>query len=379
MLEIQQLRQRLLDRLISGEIDQTSYERMLTEIQRFKEESARETPNSAARRTSWVNPGAIFGSPSCLAEGYQLGKFRIDKKLGQGGMGEVWKAWDVLADRLIVVKTLPGPLQASEKHMARVKSSFLRIHELQHQHIGPVYDLCFEECCGYYLVMKYIPGGTLRDYRLANANPQGGCSLENVLLVLWPVAEALDYAHRQKVMHRDIKPENVMASADGREVQVVDFGLAAQIRTSMSQISGIKMDVGGTPPYMAPEQWMGRSQDGRTDEYALAVVAYQLLSGRLPFDGDDFHAIYHAALNNPMPRLEDQPEAINAILEKGMAKDPKNRYPGCRHFLEVLESPQKSLPHLQSQIEKEEADPLEIRFKTWAAPDWEGPLLESDS
>ncbi len=345
MIEIQQMRQRLLDRLISGEIDQTAYDRMLVEIQRFKEDSARETPqpvaretpHSAARQTSWVTPGAIFGAPSCLLDGHQLGKFTIEQKLGQGGMGEVWKAWDTLAERHVVIKTLPAALQASGKHMARVKSSFQQIHALQHQNICPVYDLGYDEYCGYYLVMKYIPGGTLLDYRLANVNRHGHCSMENVTRVLQPVAEALDYAHIQKVMHRDIKPENIMAQPDGSDVQVVDFGLAAQIRTSMSQISRVKMEVGGTPPYMAPEQWMGRYQDGQTDEYALAVVAYQLLSGKLPFEADDFHVLYHCALSEPMPSLEDQPQTVNDVLRKGMAKAAGNRYPSCQHFIEALE------------------------------------------
>ena len=133
------------------------------------------------------------------------------------------------------------------------------------------------------------------------------------------------------------KPENIMAADDGSDVQVVDFGLAEQIRTSMSQISRVKMEVGGTPAYMAPEQWMGRHQDGRTDEYALAVVIYQLLFGRLPFEADEFHAIYHCALHEPMPRLEDQPEAVNIALDKGMAKSPAGRFPSCQHFVEALE------------------------------------------
>lgn len=337
MIEIQQMRQRLLDRLISGEIDQSSYDRMLVEIQRYKEESARDTPNSPARQTSWMTPGAIFGVAQRLLAGHQLGKFAVEAQLGQGGMGEVWKAWDTLAERHVVLKTLPSALQASERHMGRVKSSFQQIHQLQHQHICPVYDLGYDDQCGYFLVMKYISGGTLLDYRVANMNRHGRCSRENVLRVLWPVAEALDYAHIQKIMHRDIKPENIMARADGSDVQVVDFGLAAQIRTSMSEISRVKMEVGGTPPYMAPEQWMGRYQDGRTDEYALAVVAYQLLAGRLPFEADEFHAIYHCALNEPVPRIKELPDTVNQVLEKALAKSLEDRYPSCQHFVEALE------------------------------------------
>lgn len=338
MIEIQKMRQRLLDRLISGEIDQSSYDRMLLEIERYKEESARDTPRSLARRTSWVMPAAIFGSPKCLLDGCQLGKFNVEQRLGQGGMGEVWKAWDTLAERHVVIKTLPAPLQNNEKHMARVKSSFQQIHLLQHQHICPVYDLGYDEYCGYFLVMKFIPYGTLADYHSAHADSHGLCPMQKVVQVLRPVAEALDYAHIQKVVHRDIKPENIMASLDGFDVQVVDFGLAAQIRTSLSQISRVQMEVGGTPPYMAPEQWMGRYQDGQTDEYALAVVAYQMLSGRVPFEADSFHAMYHCALNEPMPRLENQTDAVNAVLDKGMAKAPGNRYPSCQHFIEALEN-----------------------------------------
>lgn len=335
MSELLQMRQRLLDRLISGEIDQIVYDRILGEIQNYYRHilEEREPSGSLPRKTSWIDLEEIIGA-SPRKPGCQLGKFKIENKLGRGGMGEVWKAWDTLAERHVVIKTLPASLQTSECHMAQLKASFQRVHELQHQHICPVYDFNYDEQSGYCLVMKFIPGRNLLDLRLTN--PGGKCPMENVLDLLAPVAEALDYAHLQNVMHRDVKPENIMIQEDGADVQVVDFGLAAQIRTSLSQISQNHLPVSGTPPYMAPEQWTGRYQDGRTDEYALAVVGYQLLSGHLPFESEEYHAIYHCALYEPMPYLDDQAPKVNEVLAKGMAKAAGNRYPSCQHFVQAL-------------------------------------------
>jgi hypothetical protein len=154
--------------------------------------------------------------------------------------------------------------------------------------------------------------------------------------VLRPVAEALDYAHRQKVIHRDIKPANIMVSGEADDVQLVDFGLAAAIRTSMSTVSGQRMETSGTRPYMAPEQWRGEEQDARTDQYALAVVAYELLAGRLLFESTDFGVLRMCALNDPPSPVEDQPESVNRALMTGLAKRREERFGSCGELIDAI-------------------------------------------
>ena len=211
-----------------------------------------------------------------------IGNFELKFMVGRGGMGEVWKARDIKGERFVVLKLVPREIQHAAEEMARVKITFQRIQHLQHQHICPVYGLDEDSRFGWYVWMKYINGQTLSAYRNTHAATHHGVfSLEQVVKVLRPVAEALDYAHIHKVLHRDVKPQNILVIGEAEDIQVVDFGLAAEIRTSTSRISQVQMDTSGTRPYMAPEQWRGQRQDARTDQYALAAVAYELISGRL--------------------------------------------------------------------------------------------------
>ena len=157
-----------------------------------------------------------------------------------------------------------------------------------------------------------------------------------------PVAEALDSAHEQGVIHRDIKPTNILVQTDPNDkeaivdVQLVDFGLAAEIRKSMPRASQLEVGNSGTRPYMAPEQWRGQQQDGATDQYALAVVAYELLTGHLPFDSDDTTILRECVLRETPQKIDGITNTVNDALQRGLAKERKNRFANCRELIKAL-------------------------------------------
>jgi serine/threonine-protein kinase len=196
--------------------------------------------------------------------------------------------------------------------------------------------------------MEYIPGVTLREYLLSQRNKK--LSLKESLPILRQIADALDFAHGEKIIHRDIKPNNIMVMPRGK-VQVIDFGLAAQVRTSMTQVSKVRMDKSGTPHYKAPEQWRGKYQDAKTDQYALGVLAYELLAGKLPFDGLDEMEIGFQVINEPVPFISNQPQNVNVAIAKAMAKNREERFSSCREFVETLSSPNK--PTVPDELEFE--------------------------
>ena len=192
------------------------------------------------------------------------------------------------------------------------------------------------------VVMDYAPGVTLAQWR--RQFPDGKVPLDRAIAVVRQVASALDYAHGQKVLHRDVKPANVIVetSADGRRTaRVLDFGLAAEIRSSMGRLSREIRDTSGTHPYMAPEQWLGHRQGPATDQYALAVIFYELVVGEVPFAsvfdcGDP--AVMRLAVTTDAPDVpSDLPKEVRNSLAKALAKKPEERFASCVEFVDALE------------------------------------------
>lgn len=273
-----------------------------------------------------------------LKVGFQLGPYRLEQALGRGGMGEVWKAHDTVGDRYVAIKLVPPVLAAHPAEMQRVKETFQRIHALQHQHICPVYLLGEDQEFGYFVVMKFLEGSTLSQYQRNFVKRHGAFTVEETVRVLRPVADALDYAHAHKIVHRDVKPQNIMLADDGSDVQLVDFGLVAEFRTSMTRVSRQNMDSSGTYPYMSPEQWRGQYQDAATDQYALGVVAYELLSGRLPFEAFDAGILRLSVLSEEAEAIDGVPDYTNHAIKRAMAKERHDRFQNCVAFVEALES-----------------------------------------
>lgn len=274
--------------------------------------------------------------PSPVQPGDALGRYQIVEQIGRGGMGEVWKAFDPSENGPVVIKLLPMNLQGNSLEMERIRDSFRKVRKLQHRYICPVHDLGNDDRIGDFLVMKFIDGETLAAHRHRTVKSGRELTPQRVIEILRPIAEALDYAHDEKVVHRDVKPQNIMVRKDGSEPQLVDFGLAAEIRLTTSRITRGAVDTTGTFPYMAPEQWRGRQQDGRTDQYALGVVAYEMIAGNVPFELASPEIMRLCVLEDDPQEIDSLPAAANQALKKAMAKDPGKRFANCTEFIKAL-------------------------------------------
>jgi len=264
-----------------------------------------------------------------------LRRYKVLSILGRGGMGMVYKCFDETAEIEIALKTLPPELSHNAQEMNDVKRNFRLVHNLHHPNIASYNTLEQDNSNGnYYLVMECVMGEDLRSW-IRRKHADDGLPLENVLPIIRQVASALDYAHEQNIIHRDIKPGNIMVDSIGL-VKVLDFGLAAQIQTSMTRVSMSDGEMSGTASYMAPEQWHGWKQDAAADQYALAVMAYEMLAGHLPFDNPIMSVLREAVLNDTAKPIASLPEYAQAAIERAMSKDPGKRFKKCSDFVEAL-------------------------------------------
>lgn len=257
--------------------------------------------------------------------GKQLGKYQILNQIGSGGMARVYKAYQPGLNRFVAIKVLHDHLIAEENFLARFEQEATIIAHLRHPNILQVFD--FEQQDGlYYMVMEYIEGPTLRqelDERRKTNPDSPPFTLNEAAVLLTALADALDYAHTRGMIHRDVKPGNVMFTADG-QILLTDFGLSRIMGEGVrhTQAGGIA----GTPGYMSPEQCRGEQVDGRSDIYALAVIAYELLTGRIPFEDEAVVTVILKHLTEPFPRLPYQSPVVNRIIQKASDKSPAGRY-----------------------------------------------------
>jgi len=264
-----------------------------------------------------------------------MGRYQVLGDLGQGGMGIVYRCRDEVGGIEVALKSLPPELSHNRGEMEEVRENFQLVCQLAHPNIATVRTLEKDAANGnYYLILELVEGVDLRKWRKQKG---GAVTLEQALPVLRQVAAALDYAHSRKIIHRDIKPSNVMVATDGT-AKVLDFGLAAQIQSSLSRVSQVHFSTSGTGPYMAPEQWRGLRQDAATDQYALAVLAYELLSGHLPFESSEATVLQQAVLNTAPEQPEGLSAAIWTALQRGLAKNRADRYASCAALVEALGS-----------------------------------------
>lgn len=285
-----------------------------------------------------------------------LGRYRVLQRIGRGGMGDVWLCEDPTLRRHVAIKTLPSHSQTDREFALRFEREAQAAAALNHPHILPVHDYGQQPLQNgqsiTYIVMPYISGGSLADRIATCAANRMTMPAHDAIMYLAQAAEAIDYAHEQGLIHRDIKPGNMLLRADNW-LLLADFGIA-RILASADNLT--QTGVGfGTPHYMSPEQAQGRAEFA-SDNYSLAVIAYQLFVGRVPFDADTAYAttIQHMTLMPPPPRQFNpllSPTFETALL-KGLEKQPAQRPPSARAFVVALQ---------QAQINSAPYDPTVVR------------------
>ncbi|HET9481519.1 MAG TPA: serine/threonine-protein kinase, partial [Candidatus Polarisedimenticolia bacterium] len=259
-------------------------------------------------------------------------RYHIERELGQGGMARVFLARDLKYERAVAVKVL-RPELAAEVGPTRFLREIQIAARLHHPHILPLYDSDTVGGLVYY-VMPYIEGETLR-HRLLRERQ---LPVDDALQIAREVADALNYAHKAKVIHRDIKPANILL--DSGHALVADFGIARAIGTGESSTGHII----GTPAYMSPEQIEGvKELDGRSDIYSLGCVLYEMLVGEPPFKGTSVMSVIANRLSNPVPSARAHrdlvPEAIDWAVRRAMATLPADRFQTAAQFAEALGTP----------------------------------------
>ncbi len=269
--------------------------------------------------------------------GQVLGQYELQELLGRGGMGAVYRAYQRALKRAVAVKVLPAALATDPDYIARFTREAETAASLEHPHIIPIYDYGVEGGTSY-IVMRLLTGGTLAD-RMTQRQVTGRPlpSLSEIARLLAQVADAFDYAHRQGVIHRDVKPSNIMFDAHGNAF-LVDFGIAKLLEhTSALTATGAVI---GTPLYMAPEQWRAEPPTPATDQYALGVTIFQLLTGQVPFQAPTPYGLMHKHLNEPPPPPHllrpGLPPALAATLTQAMAKSPADRFPTVTAFAQAF-------------------------------------------
>jgi serine/threonine protein kinase len=269
-----------------------------------------------------------------VTAGTVLGRYRLLEKAGVGGMSEVWRAEDETLKRIVAVKVILEPVSADSTFRERFLREARLVAGLEHPNVLPVFDYgttIVDAAEVSYLVMPLVAGGSLKG-RVAGPVPPA-------LAISWlsAIALALDHAHSKGILHRDVKPGNVLMDSQGR-LLLADFGLARSAEVS----SGLTATgtVLGTPLYMAPEQAMGATLDGRADQYALAVIAFELLAGRVPFSAESPLAVLHQHVSTPPPPLSTvlpgTAASVDAVLFRGLAKKPEDRFASCSAFVAAL-------------------------------------------
>ena len=263
--------------------------------------------------------------------GKTLGSCELEKPIGQGGMGAVYLARQVRPARFVAVKVLLPNVSKSSKEYAAFLVRFRReadvIARLEHINIMPIYEYGEQEGLAY-LVMPYLAGGSLREV----LTHRGSLSLYETATYLDQICSALAYAHSHGVIHRDIKPNNLLIHSDGRLV-LADFGIARIMQDTGPTIDSTMTSPSlfmGTPNYMAPEMARGGPIDHRVDIYETGIVLFHMLSGRVPFSGDNPLALAMKHLQEPLPRLHDMnpaiPPAVDTVIQQATAKKPEDRF-----------------------------------------------------
>ena len=311
-----------------------------------------------------------------MANPTSIGKYEILATVGSGGMGVVYRAQDPRMGRQVAIKTVTEGLSNDTGMLQRFYREAEKIGTLKHPNIITVYELGEQD--GFpYIVMEFVEGDPL-DRLIQSKQP---LPLIYKLRIIEQVCSALGYAHRNDVVHRDVKPTNVIVRPDG-VAKLLDFGIARQENRNADHTLTATGGVAGTVPYMAPERLKGASFDGRSDIFAAGVLLYQVLTGRLPFPGEE-STLVSQLLNEKHPPLsdhiQDYPPALDVILERALEKDPEDRYQTAEEMAADLYSVTETLKKDYSEQLMAEATKLSESSNFVGARDALVQLLKLDN
>ena len=289
--------------------------------------------------------------------GGEIGRFQIEAEVGHGGMGVVYRALDPTLGRRVAIKLIAPHLAEDEQALARFRREATAAAGLHHPGIATVYEFGEQEGAPF-IIFEWVEGRTLK----AVLAEDGPLPLERVLAIFDQLSAALGHAHGRGVVHRDIKPANVIIGSDGRAT-IVDFGLAWLASAPGITTTGTFF---GTPAYMSPEQIQGLTLDGRSDLYSLAVLLYEMLAGRPPFDAPSTAALLHKQLHVPPPPIAEfrrgLPPPIGRALKRALSKEAGSRFSTAQEFAQVLHG-EAPAPPVQAQ--RKLRLPAFLRKKPW--------------
>lgn len=267
-----------------------------------------------------------------LSKGQKISdRYEILKSVGEGGMANVFLANDIILDRKVAVKVLRGDLSTDDKFIRRFQREALSVSNLSHPNIVEVYDVG-EEDGEYYIVMEYLSGKTLKQL----LKKRETLTLTEVIDIMSQVTDGISHAHEAYIIHRDIKPQNIMIEDNGL-IKVTDFGIAMALNaTQLTQTNSVM----GSVHYLPPEQASGKGSTIKSDIYSMGILMYELLTGNVPFKGDNAVEIALKHMKEKIPSIRKQnpaiPQSVENILLKATAKNPRNRYESARQMHEDL-------------------------------------------
>ena len=248
-------------------------------------------------------------------------RYEILKSIGEGGMANVYLAHDIILDRDVAIKVLRGDLAGDEKFVRRFQREALSASSLSHPNIVEMYDVG-EDNGNYYIVMEYVPGMTLKQM----IKKRGKLSLSEAIDVMLQITDGIKEAHDSYIIHRDLKPQNILVKDNG-EIKITDFGIAMALNsTQLTQTNSVM----GSVHYLPPEQASGKGATIKSDIYSMGILFYEILTGKLPFKGDNAVEIALKHMKNDIPSIRSEndsiPQSVENIIIKATAKNPKNRY-----------------------------------------------------
>ena len=258
-------------------------------------------------------------------------RYEIIRSIGEGGMANVYLGYDTILDRNVAIKILRGDLSSDEKFVRRFQREALSASSLAHPNIVEMYDVGEDDGI-YYIVMEYVEGKTLKQL----LKKRGSLTLSEAIDIMLQLTDGMAHAHDSYIIHRDLKPQNIMIKDDG-QIKITDFGIAMALNaTQLTQTNSVM----GSVHYLPPEQASGKGSTIKSDIYSMGIIFYELLTGSLPFKGDNAVEIALKHMRDPLPSVRDDnpsiPQSIENIIMKATAKNPKNRYDDARSMHEDL-------------------------------------------